>query len=547
MTAAAVDTAAHDRLGIDALRPEQRRAIDAAAKGRDTLVVMPTGSGKSAIYQLAGELRRGPTVVVTPLLALQHDQLRSIAESNLSNAAAVNSLLNRKAFERVLDDFTAGRLEYLFVSPEQLANPGVRTALAAGRPSLFVVDEAHCISMWGHDFRPDYLGLGDVADLLGRPPVLALTASAAPPVRDEIAERLRLREPAVVLGSFDRPEIELCVRRFVDADTKERALIADAAQWSSSTIVYAATRATAERLHERLHEAGLDVALYHGALSRAQRESVHRAFLDGSVSTVVATNAFGMGIDKADVRTVAHFDVPGALDAYHQEIGRAGRDGDPARAILYFRAEDLGIQRFFNGHAFDEGALRATLLACARGAAGLAPIAARTGLGRSKVRAALERLDVVGAVRHTRHGWEVGRGDIDQAVAAARAHEEALDRVQQSRVDMMRTYAETTACRRVVLLGYFGEHFTPPCGNCDNCRSTDTGADGGAPFAVGEFVEHSEWGSGTVMIASADRVVVLFAEVGYRTLSTELVVERGLLRGKGRNEVTTTTRASVGR
>ncbi|HLM18538.1 MAG TPA: DEAD/DEAH box helicase, partial [Acidimicrobiia bacterium] len=220
MSATAVETIARERLGIAALRPDQQLALRAAVAGKDTLVVMPTGSGKSAVYQLAGEVRRGPTVVVSPLLALQHDQVRSIEQHDLSRAAALNSTMSRRRFEAVLEEFVAGDVEFLFVSPEQLANDHVRTRIAAAAPSLFVVDEAHCISMWGHDFRPAYLGLGEAVDRLGRPPVLALTASAAPPVRDEIVERLGMREPAIVVASFDRPEIELTVRRFADAGSK---------------------------------------------------------------------------------------------------------------------------------------------------------------------------------------------------------------------------------------------------------------------------------------------------------------------------------------
>src|SRR4051794_30685492 len=305
VTAEVIDVEAELRLGITSLRDEQRRAIRASARGRDALVVMPTGSGKSAVYQITGELRSGPTVIVSPLLALQHDQVRHIEESGLSNASAANSLQSRRTFDAAVDDFVRGELEFLFVAPEQLARAPVVEILARGRPSLFVVDEAHCISTWGHDFRPDYLTLADAASALGRPPVLALTASAAPPVRDEIIERLQLDDPAVVVTSFDRPEIDLTVRRFVDESEKRAALVDDAQVWSGSAIVYVATRRAAEEMRDALVGVGVAAAAYHGALNRKERARVHEAFMDGEIRMVAATNAFGMGIDKADVRVVA--------------------------------------------------------------------------------------------------------------------------------------------------------------------------------------------------------------------------------------------------
>jgi ATP-dependent DNA helicase RecQ len=525
-----LERAARSRLGIRELLPEQREAIGAAAAGRDALVVMPTGSGKSAIYQLAGELRPGPTVVVTPLLALQHDQLRSIREHELSRAEAVNSLQARATVDRALRDFVEGRLEFLFLAPEQLRRPEVLEVLARGRPSLFVVDEAHCVSTWGHDFRPDYLALAESADALGRPPVIALTASAAPPVREDIAEHLGLVDPVVVLGAFDRPELDLAVRRFTDLDAKVAALLDDAREWSGPAIVYVATRRTATRTSAALQGIGVVAETYHGGLARRERERIHHAFLDGSVGVVVATNAFGMGIDKPDVRTVAHLDVPGSVDAYYQEIGRGGRDGQTARAQLYYRPEDLGLQRFFRSARIDEHVLAATFDACTATAQSLEALTRTSGCTRGRVRAALDLLQCAGAVRHGARGWKVVAHADDGVVERAQAVGEAWLRAEQSRVDMMRTYAETTACRRVVLLGYYGEDFMPPCGGCDNCRDHDTtAASTSGPFRAGQHVEHVEWGPGTVMTATGDRVVVWFADHGYRTLLTELVVDRDLL------------------
>jgi ATP-dependent DNA helicase RecQ len=524
-----LDDLAEASLGITALREEQRRAIRAAARGRDALVVMPTGSGKSAVYQLTGELRRGPTVVVSPLLALQHDQVRHIEASGLSSADVANSLQRRSAFDAVMARFEQGDLEFLFVAPEQLLRAQVADTLARARPSLFVVDEAHCISTWGHDFRPAYLALADAVDALGRPPVLALTASAAPPVREEIVERLRLTDPAVVVASFDRPEIDLTVRRFVDDDTKRATLVEDARSWPGPAIVYTATRRAAEELRDALTAAGIVAASYHGAESRKERQRVHDGFMADDIAVVVATNAFGMGIDKANVRVVAHLDVPGSIDAYYQEIGRAGRDGDRAQAALYYRAEDLGVQRFFRGARVDEETIALVFRACGDAPTSVDELARRSGVSRGRTRAALDRLATAGAVEHTRRGWSALTGDAAGATSAALDAAEQHERTERSRIEMMRGYAETTGCRRVLLLGYYGERMDPPCGRCDVCRSRDTTEPVGGPFSVSEEVDHPEFGRGVIMSTSEDRVIVFFRTHGYRVLATDVVVEQGLL------------------
>jgi ATP-dependent DNA helicase RecQ len=274
-------------------------------------------------------------------------------------------------------------------------------------------------------------------------------------------------------------------------------------------------------------------ALYHGGLARKEREATHRAFIEGDVPVVVSTNAFGMGIDKPDVRVVAHFDVPGSIDAYQQEMGRAGRDGAPASAVLYYRPEDLGVQRFFRGASVDDAAMRAVLGACGTDGRAADRIAADAGLSRRKTTIALDRLATAGAVHRVRGRWSRNAKDADRAITVAREAGETLQRVEQSRLEMMSAYAETSSCRRVVLLGYYGEQYSPPCGRCDNCRDHDTGLTADGTFVAGEQVEHQEWGAGTVMTVADDRLVVLFGTHGYRTLSKELVLEGGLLTPAG--------------
>lgn len=344
--------------GWQHLRPAQLSAMKAVMKGHDVLAVMPTGAGKSAVYQVPAVLLGGPVVVVSPLIALQRDQMQSLLGSGALRTAAVNSAQRKSDNESSWARISASSVDVVFLAPEQLAKPEVTDRLAAVRPRLLVVDEAHCVSSWGHDFRPDYLRLRHARERLGNPPVLALTANAAAPVRRDIAERLGMNDPVEIVAGFDRPNIRLEVAAFQDAAAKERFVVERAAVEEKPGILYAGTRKAADNYAEQLSELGLAAASYHAGLSAAERQEAQDRFSSGELDVVVATSAFGMGIDKADVRFVLHASVPGSLDAYYQEIGRAGRDGAPARAILAYRSQDLGLQRFFATGAPDADALR---------------------------------------------------------------------------------------------------------------------------------------------------------------------------------------------
>src|SRR5215207_7301184 len=284
-----VDRAARERLRYEQLRPGQEEAIASLLQGRDTLVVMPTGSGKSAIYQIAGSLIPGATIVVSPLIALQRDQVEAIAEMDVGGAALVNSALPAAEREDALDEFERGATEFLFLAPEQFANEETFARVQASKPSLFVVDEAHCISAWGHDFRPDYLRLGAVIEQLSHPPVLALTATASPPVREEIVERLGMRKPHVMVQGFDRPNIHLAVEGFSDADEKRAALIERVVAAPKPGIVYAATRRHTEEVAAALGTEQIAVLTYHAGMAAEDRERAQEAFMTGEADVIVAT------------------------------------------------------------------------------------------------------------------------------------------------------------------------------------------------------------------------------------------------------------------
>jgi ATP-dependent DNA helicase RecQ len=533
-----IDRTARDVLGFEALRPGQREAIESVLAGRDTLAVLSTGSGKSAIYQIAGLLTKGATLVVSPLIALQRDQVDALRERALG-AAQLNSSLPEGEREEALAELAEDALEFLFLAPEQLANAEVLDELAAAGPTLVVVDEAHCISEWGHDFRPDYLRLGAAIETLGHPPVLALTATAAPPVRDEIVERLGLRDAELVVRGFDRPNLDLAVERFHAARHKDEALLDAVAGAATPGIVYAATRKRTEELAAAVAERGVDAIAYHAGLKASERESAQERFMDSEVDVIVATTAFGMGVDKADVRFVFHAEVPESVDSYYQEVGRAGRDGEPADAVLFYRPEDLGLRRFFAGSGHvgaDELTEVAEVVGGSRDPVDPAELQERTELSQSKLATAVSRLEDAGAVEVLPTGHVAARPDapaLDDAVREALDEEEDRREFERSRLDMMRAFAETDGCRREFVLSYFGEPFDGvPCGHCDNCRAgKTTPADAAAePFALGVRVAHPEWGEGVVQRYEHDRaVVVLFDEVGYKTLALEVVRERDLL------------------
>jgi ATP-dependent DNA helicase RecQ len=517
-----IEELARDRLGFAQLRPGQLRAVEALAGDRDVLAVLPTGGGKSAIYELAGLLRAGPTIVVSPLIALQDDQLAHLRASGLS-AIVLNSQQSAGARAAALlascDSET-----FVFLSPEQLAISEARETLMRARPGLFAVDEAHLISQWGHDFRPDYMMLGAQSDAVGAPVRLALTATAAPPVRAEIIRRLGLRDPEVVIGDFDRPHLHLSAQHVLTVADKQRELVRAAADLDGPGIVYAATHASAQQAHDALASAGERVELYHAGLGGRQRHDAMTAFLTGSARIIAATVAFGMGIDKPDVRWLVHYDPPPSLDAYYQEIGRAGRDDRPSQVRLLYRYQDFDTAR----HLTERGVSSAPV---ARVAAALAA-GERLEHGTRQQTAALARLADLGAATWQVDGhvsWSAAM-TVKAALMASEAETDRESEIERTRLTMMRRYADHTGCRRSFLLSYFGQEYAGPCGNCDNDLTRGQAPPANVPFAVGTRVVSERWGNGSVQRYDGDHVTVLFDEHGYRELYVPAVLDHGLLR-----------------
>lgn len=539
-----IAAAARRLFGFEFLRPGQREAIEAAVSGHDVLAVMATGAGKSAVFELAGVLRGGVTVVVSPLLALQRDQSEPLESAGLE-VCVLNSDVPAGEFQRRLTSIRRGEPDFVYLSPEQLVSAEVLEALVGVGPRLLVVDEAHLVSQWGQDFRPDYLRIGPIAGAIGRPPILALTATAAPPVRSDIVERLGLEEPRLMVRGFDRPNISLRVHGYLQGDRDKlealRDEVMDAVHEAGSGIVYAATRKGVEGLAADWRERGARAVAYHAGLGKSRRLGIESDFRDGRYDVIVATVAFGMGIDKPDVRWVYHADLPPSIDAYYQEFGRAGRDGEPARAVLYYRPEDVRLPRMFASRSGPSArTLRLTAEAVAGGGRTLDAVGASAGLAPRTVTAALEALAAVGALTLDASGHIDSQGDLEAALDRALELTTQRRTIERTRVDTMQAYAETKGCRRQFLLEYFGEPTEGACGNCDNDDATafEGGlkggedadrADGPKPFPHGCRVAHATFGPGQVVGYAGGDILVSFDGAGYRRLSLELVAENDLL------------------
>ena len=539
LTKRSVRDFAKTHLGLEELRPGQEEAILATLRHRDTLAIMPTGSGKSAIYLIAGGLLDGLTLVISPLIALQRDQVETLREIDPGWAVELNSALSGSERDDVLKRIRKGDITFLFLAPEQLESDETFAAVRAAEPSLIVIDEAHCVSDWGHDFRPDYLHLGPKIAELGQPTILALTATAAPRVQVEITERLGMRDANIIVHDFDRPNIHLAVQRFHDDDGKLEMLLDAVAGHEKPGIVYAARRKDTEAIASALEKRGVRARAYHAGLKSSERDAIQDAFMADQVEVIVATIAFGMGIDKANVRFVHHYDISESIDSYYQEIGRAGRDGEPADAMLFYVPEDLRLRRFQSGAGqIVEDEVEQVIREIERAGEPVDPSTLKTrergDLSDTSLTRILDRLEEVGAIAMNADGMVEATDAKAEPEAVAREAVEAhssLRQYEHSRVEMMRQYADLETCRRAFVLRYFDQDAPERCDNCDNCESgrTEEAQVEHQHFPDNATVTHSEWGDGKVMQNEEDTITVRFDSVGYKTLAVDLVEREGLL------------------
>ncbi|HEX2036191.1 MAG TPA: RecQ family ATP-dependent DNA helicase [Chloroflexota bacterium] len=575
-----------ERFDLHTFLPGQERMIRSLLQGRDVLGLLPTGGGKSLVYQLTAELLPGVTVVVSPLLALIKDQVESLAEHGVA-AGVIDSTQSPSRAAEELQKVQQGRAKLLYVTPERFEDAEFFARLRRLSVALLVVDEAHCISEWGHSFRPAYLLLGKVAAELRPVVLLALTATASPWVRRDITDRLGMRDPDIVVHGLERPNLFLEVWRIEEEDDERRALerllaapdapgtaepsaqgaiedgttedgaAEDAARQEAlrgSGIIYTATTRGAAETAKWLRTWGIPADYYHGRRRKSERGQVQEAFMGGELRVIAATNAFGLGVDKPDVRFVIHRDVPASVEAYYQEAGRAGRDGAFARCLLLYRPADLGRAAFLagTGHVTREDVRRvhAGLRSVPPGAEiTRRDLVAASGVGSGDLVRLLDRLSRDGIVAERRGRIRLRVPDFDPEQVSLEGEERRLA-YERSRVEMMRAYAELHGCRHEYILNYFGQEYdATACTMCDNCLGhgphhraghqaetappaalAGAAAPAPAPFSFGDRVRHEHWGEGVVQRLSGDVITVLFDDAGYKTLSLPGVVEHDLLR-----------------
>jgi ATP-dependent DNA helicase RecQ len=539
-----LDQTLSDRFGFADFQTGQREVIERVMRGESTLAILATGAGKSLCYQLPALLLDGTTIVVSPLIALMKDQIDMLSERGITESACFNSSLSDEQETRARERVRSGLVKILFVTPEKLEDDQFLRILRTLHVPLFVVDEAHCVSAWGHDFRPAYLGLGSVIQALNSPTILALTATATPAVREDILSQLGIPSAKPIVRGFDRPNLRYEVfRADSDADKLKRLKTLFVKGIPGPGVIYTATIKNAQDVQRALRDTvDTPVALYHSKLQKHDRIAVHELFMNETVHIVVATNAFGLGIDKPNIRFVIHYDLPGSIEAYTQEAGRSGRDGKLSRCILLYRMSDTRVQTYFLTGKYpgveDVQKVYRTLeyFSTQNDGVSLTDLRKISQLPLTKLKVVLALLKKAGFINMPNRSRsalsEEARRNPDLVLNLT--NYTAKKAYDQSKLAMMLQYAESSDCRRRFILNYFGEDYERAnCGSCDSCLRLQTNVisfparrpacGGESSFRIADVVVHEKFGRGTVERAERDLVTVLFPEIGYKTLLASAV------------------------